>query len=190
MKRILTVAVFMVVALSSYSQGFRIYNDLRSVEISPLDLVQINIGEPVSDKNCCSIQKFFGTIESVSKDSILFKADAMQLILRFSSEADRFDTGNNFKMENSVAKSDILGLINYKSHKKRKLKKSLSVTGGLLMVGGLATTLSSILVSSKSDKQKLILAGGIQFGTGLVIGISSRSKKYNFKTGITPWRFE
>lgn len=177
---------------NSLCQGLKLYNNSTSIEIDNSDLLELNIGNAEDiDKECCSFQGMIGRISRVSEDSI--EIDMESYYLRKDFTKDRRNIGLDLRNQNnliSVSKNDILSIKNLKSEKKIKIRKALSIYGGILMVGGAVTALNALVFKKNGNQKQLLIAGGVQFSAGLILGLSSPAKKYYFKNTDNPWKFK
>ena len=124
---------------------------------------------------------------NTTKDSLSFNfsTSVFKQVLT-STDINLNSTYFNNSTNKSIAKKDIIYLKDYTSKKNKKLRKTLSAVGGLLVLSGIATSINALLFAD-NNKNDLLIASGIQFGIGLIIGFSS-SKKRKELTGVSdPW---
>jgi hypothetical protein len=193
MKPLFIIAILTsLITVHGAGQEFKISNSSGSKHIGRSDLVEITVEAADKKENeCCTYQTIHGNIESVNKDSILVRADILMLSRDFEKGRTDFkDDWNWYNRLNSIAKSDISYLTRHKSKKHKKLKNSLTIGGGILLFTGVGTALNTFVVSGQKNRKNLLLSGGAQFGTGLILAISANSKKYRFKNTDDPWKFD
>jgi len=57
----------------------------------------------------------------------------------------------------------------------------------VLFFSGILTGLTALTVENRSDRQKLLVSGGVQFGLGFVMGMSSTNRAYYLRSAGKNW---
>jgi len=187
MKKYLTFALLLL-CIHCSSQKLKISNSKSSFDILASDYLQVGVRMSESD-NCYNCIQFTGSFKSESKDSVEF--DFSTAVISRTLNSYLVDSSPSYLNDNShkkVAKNDILYITRYKSKKKKKTREIFVGVAAVLTVGGLLTTLNS-LVLADNNKRELLIAGGIQFGIGVALGISLEKKRKEFKSTDDPWGF-
>ena len=82
---------------------------------------------------------------------------------------------------------DVLYIKHFKNEKTIKRKQFRAAAGGVLFFSGVLTGLTALAVENRSDRQKLLVSGGLQFGLGFAIGISSTTRAYYLRSAEKNW---
>ena len=177
------LAVLLFFSYTIHSQSLTISNDLITKRIDATSYLELKFGKlDGSGKNCCDYYRVSGSLSKVTTDSISLNIRTFH----------RYQFYNNIASENILisddifkngmfAKDDLLQLTRYRSEKGKKSKRTFGTIGGLLIIAGVGTLSSVFIANGSKSKFRLLSAGGIQVGIGLVLGFSSVPKKYNFK---------
>ncbi|MBK8055272.1 MAG: hypothetical protein IPK35_18870 [Saprospiraceae bacterium] len=183
---------FFLICLGFQAQGqeFSIFNQTGKKKISHTDILDVYISKELPSKNICNYSLVTGRLISMVNDSITIDVTKIQV---FSKEA-AFQTQLSYDWQNqnykkTFAKDDIALLKIIKSERKRKRNEAMSATGGLLLIGGALTALNTFIFVEKGHRKNLLIASGIQVVGGLVIGLSSTTKRYQFKGSQDNWQF-
>ncbi len=188
MKNYLT-AILILLTIVSSSQNIEIFNYKSEMKIIPTDFLEVGVRIDKTEK-CCNYIRFEGYFSSTSKDSITFNFTNSIINQRLNSvEYKNISDYLNNDSRKVVAKNDILYIKDYISKKNKKRMGTMTAIGGILMFGGVLTALNA-LVLADNNKNDLLLASGVQIGTGLVIGLSFSKSQKKFKETNDPWRFK
>jgi uncharacterized membrane protein HdeD (DUF308 family) len=82
---------------------------------------------------------------------------------------------------------EVLYVKHFKNSKTIKRKQFRAAAGGVLFFSGVLTGLTALAVENRSDRQKLLISGGLQFGLGFAAGISSTTKAYYLRSAEKNW---
>jgi len=191
MKSILTT-IGCLFFLSSFGQQIGISNSKNNLKIIDSNVIALTIGEIDDTKNerckgCITLQ---GSIKSVIKDSITFKATKLDLSWQNKNVKNDLDFNQNNQLY-TIHQNDICCINIYKSEKTMKRNSNILTVGGLLMVGGIITSINTLSFAKKGNRKNLLIASGVQFCLGLVFAISSSAngKSYSFKNVDDSYRF-
>ncbi len=181
--------MFLLISVFCYAQELNIFKSKTSHKIFSTDFLEVGV-KINSDETCCNYIHFEGTLTSFSKDSLAFNFFTSVINQKLNSSLNTFNLAYlNDNSNKIIAKDDILYIADYKSEKSKKTRENLSILGGIIMIGGLVTSLNA-LIFADNNKSDLLLAGGIQFGTGFAMGLGFNKSKKRFEAVDDPWKFE
>jgi len=166
-------------------QGLKIHNSKSETIISKSQPLEVGVGLD----DCCSSLIFNGRFVSESKDSIKFNFTTSELKQKLEDSSNNFNKNylNNSSYK-TIAKNNIYYINNYKSEKSKKRRGRIRDLGAIVMLAGLGTGISALILANE-DRKTLLLASGIQVVTGLAIGVSAVKKEKYFKEKKDLWLF-
>ena len=190
MNKKLTLLFFCFLSLNCFGQELKLLRGKDHKTFKEGSIFEVIIAEnnASNDKRCCNYTELIGKITLINGDS---------LTLQLSSYTNK-KTVENVKIEDvfysqtgtikaTIAQNEIFYLRNFKSYKSKKRKEGFLIAGGLLLFTGAVTALNAFIVNDKSNKNNLLISGGIQIGLGLGFLISSDSKKYYLNNAEDTW---
>ena len=193
MKNSITIAAVCLIGLNSFGQGLRLTRGLETKEFKGNSVFEMVLAEedPTRNRTYCDYLELVGTFKSVKGDSLFLQLSSLvdhRLIDDASIEQSLLFHSNvrNYP----VSTNQIVFLKRYKSDKSRKARQKLGVAGGILLFTGAATALNALVVKGKSNKNNLLLSGGLQIGLGIGFGIASTAKKYYLKNRSDQWAID
>ncbi|MCC6410199.1 MAG: hypothetical protein IT270_00990 [Saprospiraceae bacterium] len=189
MKKSLLVIFCTLFGLHVFGQGLAITSGEKVKNFKPGSWYNILVeGKAVGGQPCDHLE-YTGTISRISGDSITLLTG--KVTIRSVVESTHVEQSMLFagqRARTTFAVEDMVGLQHYKSEKAQKTKKTFGVVGGLLMFTGAITALNGFFVKDASNREGMLIAGGIQIGAGLTLALSSSSKKYYFRDKEEVWK--
>lgn len=144
---------------------------------------------PVADGvNLKNATFWYGNNLEVLNDTLSLRTEKItrnKLILD-TSLSDNFYFPSS-TLSRKVPVREVLYIKHYRDSKTIKRKQFRAAAGGVLFFSGVLTGLTALAVENRSDRQKLLISGGIQFGLGFAIGISSTTKAYYLRSAEKNW---
>lgn len=142
------------------------------------------------DKKCCDHVSFEGYFTSLLKDSLRFNFSKSIAYRQLQNEKSEFNPLYLNDYSNiAIAKKDIVRITEYSSKKNMKARKNLVGIGGLIIFTGIVTSLNALIFAG-NKKNDMLIAGGVQLGTGIVLVKSSIKRKRQFTLYDDPWRIK
>jgi len=144
------------------------------------------------DTGDCLTPTIEGQLEGASADSLYIRWHFISAYGCGEAEHPPVLDWGEMKPVIPIAKRDIYSLSILKSEKHSRRQAKLGFLGGVLTISGLGTALNSLLVSDHSDSRALLVSGGIQFGTGLLVVALAvgKSRQYQFQDSPKPWHWK
>ena len=144
---------------------------------------------PVADGvNLKNTTFWYGNSLEVKNDTISLRAE------KITRNRQVLDVGlsDNFyfppsTLSRKVPVREVLYVKHFKNSKTIKRKQFRAAAGGVLFFSGILTGLTALTVENRSDRQKLLVSGGVQFGLGFVMGMSSTNRAYYLRSAGKNW---
>jgi hypothetical protein len=131
---------------------------------------------------------WYGNSLEVKNDTISLRAE------KITRNRQVLDVGlsDNFyfppsTLSRKVPVREVLYVKHFKNSKTIKRKQFRAAAGGVLFFSGILTGLTALTVENRSDRQKLLVSGGVQFGLGFVMGMSSTNRAYYLRSAGKNW---
>lgn len=144
---------------------------------------------PVTDGvNLKNATFWYGNNLELLNDTLMLRTEKItrnKLILD-TSLSDNFYFPSS-TLGRKVPLRDVLYIKHFKNEKTIKRKQFRAAAGGVLFFSGVLTGLTALAVENRSDRQKLLISGGLQFGMGFAIGISSTTRAYYLRSAEKNW---
>ena len=141
------------------------------------------------DVNCCVYSSLQGYLSSTSMDSLSFYLESYESFHKLDPENPLLDKNYGFDFPyTTIAKKDIAALTYFKSKKAKKNTSAQQIISGVIMIGGLFTAVNALFIAD-NKKTELLIAGGVQFGAGIIFGATSTKPTRYFNKKQDPWQF-
>jgi hypothetical protein len=180
-------------ATSIQSQSLTLTREDKQIQFREGHLYEAVLSEyqdPDDDCNC-RYSTVLGKIVSVDADSITFLANRIQhRNLTGDIQVENRLTYLNQKTHATFPREDLLYLKHFKSLKSKKTREGFTNVGGLLILTGIATSLSALAAPEKKSRQHVALAGGAQVGLGIVFAVVNGTKKYYIGNADPLWQIQ
>lgn len=184
MKLSILAFLFVFSFTEGFSQVLEIYNSNSEIQIHPTDYLEVGV-----KFDYCDYIDFSGYFVSETKDSIKFDFIGAQIFKELGdSSIENKSTLADGNTYNVIAKKDIDYISIFKSTKRRKVNQNLNTINGLLLLGGLGTTINALIFVKM--KKNVLIAGGVQFVVGLIGVLITNEKTRKFKIKSDPWKFK
>ena len=192
MKTFLVFLSIIIFDVNIYSQGLKISNGTKVKTFSANSVFEAVISEKgyINKNNCCDYQNLTGIINFISKDSINLKLNEITALKKIDNVTTNYRLlFKEYSNESTIAIDDIYYFQNYKSLKNKKSNRILKAIGGIMLFTGTVTALNNFLVQEKTNKNRLLISGGVQFGVGIALIKIASSKKYYLNHSSETWHF-
>ncbi len=186
-------AFALMLTFPCWGQEVQISRGSETVTLRPenfLTLQLITTGGPNGED--CLTPTIEGQLEGAGADSLYIRWHTIYAVRCGELEHHPVPDWGGMKAVIPIAKKDIDNLSVLKSQKHLLRQMKWGFLGGALTISGLGTALNSLLVSDRSDSRTLLVSGGIQFGTGLLIVALAvgKSKRYRFYESPDRWQWK
>lgn len=175
-----------------YSQDMTISNGSSQKTIPPGSYVEMWVKNPIllGTDNCGNVS-FKGILKSASRDS--FAVQLEHYTNRLSCDHLKIEHILQTPRPNIMHKEsndDIYNIVYYKSKKHKKRNEIFQGIGYSAMLVGIATASSGLTWAKGESRDNLLIAGGTEFGLGLILGLIFTKKQHLFynKGNQTAWQ--
>lgn len=190
--KIILLLLTISTAFQATSQSITIYKSNVEKTIDSDHYLDIGVVKELNKekRKCCNYISYQGQLISSQDDSLLIDMSTASIKKDFNSISVDYDAHYlDNEAQKLIAKKDILFLNHYKSKNAKKTKSTLTRIGGAVMLSGIFTAINT-LIFADNNKSDLWLASGIQFGAGLILGVSTTQVEKYFITEKDPWNFK
>jgi len=184
------VTFYLVIACAAClsAQSISLFDGKRDVHFRNDAWYEIAIAPIADGVNLKNATFWYGNNLDVQKDTLSLRTEKItrnKLILDTS-------LSDNFYFPSSTSRRkvplrDVLYIKHYKNEKTIKRKQFRAAAGGVLFFSGVLTGLTALTVENRSDRQKLLISGGLQFSLGFAVGISSTTRAYYLRSAEKNW---
>lgn len=179
--------------MSNYAQGLTITNGEKDKTFKEGSVFQLRLTnhDIPQDGKITNWTEVVGIISQTTRDSfsMILKSYENNYTVNYVDVTDIITS----KMSNNYgvfSKNDLFSLRKYKSYKSKKRRDNLIGIGGILMFTGMITSMNAFLVHEGSNRNKILISGGIQVGLGIGSLIMYRPREYNFNCGNEFWEIK
>lgn len=185
----LTLALFATLfSLYSSAQSLQLTDGVKTKSFQPSAFFKIVMANPAGTANNGKTV-VWGSIPVANKDSLTLLPESIeyQQVQALANQTGYFravDASGRL----AVPTAEVLYLQAYSSKQAKKRKRTWSTIGGLLFITGATTALQAVLVDGGNSRTSLLVSGGIQIGTGIILAKTNGSKRLYLRNRSVTWQ--
>ncbi|KAA3625590.1 MAG: hypothetical protein DWQ02_21515 [Bacteroidetes bacterium] len=188
MNRIILLGLMLCIGVVTFAQDLTITNGEKEKTFSGSDYFWFRLEDKQYAETKKGYYEFIGHIANVVEDSITIELKEFHSHFPANGSIGWHDVQEvQMPQTFTFASQDIYSLVRYKSEKAKKRERKLANFAGVLLITGVGTWANVLWAPDKSARKALWISGAVQIGAGFTIGLSTNSRRYEFKDGET-WR--
>ena len=193
LKLVLVILFFMTAVSFLKSQELVLKHQLTQEEFTfeNSSLLRVELGQSSGNKACCNRLSIFGQLRLITEDSLWVKANEVKYWSDKDNFLDKYLATTHASGFISIPRSKIAVMEKYASLRQKRWHENKIGISGLLILSGLLTSAHYFAVNDRGAKNTLLISGGAQFSSGLILALWPKGNGYRkLETGPKdPWKF-
>ncbi len=186
--RSLTILILTMIGNLAFSQNLELFKGKDKKVFNKGSILNLLIVQNGVQPNTNLKTTVAGELLDVTTDSVILNIDYLNIVR--TSDNQIIENKYQYKdisHRKAFSKNSLTSLKNFKTKKYDKSYKNRQIASALLLVTGLTTTLTSLFVKDKDNRKGILIAGVIQLGGSIGLGVIPDKKVYHLKDKNDLW---